>query len=61
MRGLDAMVYSHSHIDHIGYAGDILKTNPSMIIVAHEETRKLLARAKSPDRPVPRKPSTPRM
>lgn len=47
------LVYSHAHIDHIGYAGEIVKTNPSMIIVAHEETRKLLARAKDPARPVP--------
>jgi glyoxylase-like metal-dependent hydrolase (beta-lactamase superfamily II) len=48
-----AVIYSHAHIDHIGYAGEILKTNPSMTIVAHEETRKLLARAQDPARPLP--------
>jgi len=48
-----AMIYSHAHIDHIGYAGEILKTNPSMTIVAHEETRKLLSRAADNNRPVP--------
>jgi glyoxylase-like metal-dependent hydrolase (beta-lactamase superfamily II) len=48
-----AMVYSHAHVDHIGYAGEIVKSNPVMAIVAHEETRKLLVRAKDPARPVP--------
>lgn len=48
-----AMIYSHDHIDHIGYAGEILKTNPAMAVVAHEETRKLLMRAQDPNRPVP--------
>ena len=47
------LIYSHAHIDHIGYAGEIRKSNPSMTIVAHEETRKLLARAQDPARPVP--------
>lgn len=48
-----AMVYSHAHIDHIGYAGAVLKTNPAMQIIAHEETRKTLAVAADPMRPVP--------
>ena len=48
-----ALIYSHAHIDHIGYAGEIVKTNPSMKIVAHEETRKILARANDPARPLP--------
>ena len=48
-----ALIYSHAHIDHIGYAGEIVKTNPTMQIVAHEETRKLLVRANDAARPVP--------
>ena len=48
-----AMVYSHAHLDHIGYAGEILKSNPSMPIIAHEETRKTLAFANDPKRPIP--------
>jgi Metallo-beta-lactamase superfamily len=48
-----ALVYSHAHIDHIGYAGEVVKTNPGMQIVAHEETRKTLALANDPNRPVP--------
>jgi glyoxylase-like metal-dependent hydrolase (beta-lactamase superfamily II) len=49
-----ALVYSHAHIDHIGYAAEVVKTNPAMQIVAHEETRKALARANDPHRPVPK-------
>lgn len=44
------LVYSHAHIDHIGGARD-LGGNP--IILAHEETKKLLIRANDPNRPVP--------
>src|SRR6266404_5576623 len=33
------LIYSHAHIDHIGYAAEIQKSNPSMTITAHEETR----------------------
>lgn len=47
------LVYSHAHIDHIGFAAEIRKSNPGLIIVAHEETQRLLARAKDPKRPVP--------
>jgi glyoxylase-like metal-dependent hydrolase (beta-lactamase superfamily II) len=47
------IVYSHAHIDHIGGAGDIAKQFGKPAIVAHEETRKLLVRAKDPNRPVP--------
>jgi glyoxylase-like metal-dependent hydrolase (beta-lactamase superfamily II) len=47
------LLYSHAHIDHIGFAGEIQKTNPAMKIIAHEETQKLLTRAKDPRRPVP--------
>ena len=44
------LIYSHSHIDHIGGAGSL---GGQPIIVAHEETRKALARANDPRRPVP--------
>jgi glyoxylase-like metal-dependent hydrolase (beta-lactamase superfamily II) len=50
---IQTLIYSHAHIDHIGYAGEILKTNPSMSIVAHDETNKLLVRAQDPARPLP--------
>ena len=48
-----SFIYSHQHIDHIGYAAEIVKSNPSMEIIAHEETRKLLAKAEDPSRPLP--------
>ena len=44
------VVYSHFHIDHIGGVTD-LGGHP--IVIAHAETRRLLARAKDPKRPVP--------
>ncbi|MFZ0266427.1 MBL fold metallo-hydrolase, partial [Caulobacter sp.] len=44
------VVYSHSHIDHIGGVND-LGGHP--IIIAQAETHRLLARAKDPNRPVP--------
>lgn len=44
------LVYSHSHIDHIGGAKG-LGGNP--IIIAHEETKRLLVRANDPNRPMP--------
>ena len=47
------LIYSHAHIDHIGYAGEIQKSNPAMTIAAHEETRKILARAQDAARPLP--------
>lgn len=50
---IQTLIYSHAHIDHIGYAGQIVSSNPSMAIVAHGETAKLLARAQDPARPVP--------
>lgn len=43
------LVYSHAHSDHIGAA----KALNSPVIVAHEETKKLLDRAKDPNRPSP--------
>ncbi len=46
------LVYSHSHIDHIGGTMS-LNLNKNAIIIAHEETKRLLVRAKDPNRPVP--------
>lgn len=48
------VIYSHAHIDHIGAAGDFLSTlSKKPVIVAHEETRSILARAQDPKRPLP--------
>jgi glyoxylase-like metal-dependent hydrolase (beta-lactamase superfamily II) len=44
------LIYSHSHTDHIGGARE-LGAVPT--IIAHEETMRLLARAKDPNRPLP--------
>jgi glyoxylase-like metal-dependent hydrolase (beta-lactamase superfamily II) len=44
------LVYSHSHVDHIGGVNALGRV-PA--IVAHEETRRLLERAKDPNRPLP--------
>lgn len=44
------IVYSHSHIDHIA-GTKALGGNP--IIIAHEETLRLLKRAADPNRPLP--------
>lgn len=44
------VVYSHAHIDHIGAAKGL---GGAPVIVAHEETKKLLARANDPNRPLP--------
>src|SRR5712671_6769074 len=50
------IIYSHSHADHIGGAGGL---GGRRIIIAHEETRKLLARQRpepaGPDRDVQRR------
>ncbi len=43
-------MYSHSHTDHIGGTKS-LGGNP--VIIAQEETKRLLARASDPDRPSP--------
>jgi glyoxylase-like metal-dependent hydrolase (beta-lactamase superfamily II) len=45
-------VYSHAHIDHIGGAKS-LNLPKSTTIIAHEETKRLLDRAKDPNRPIP--------
>src|SRR5262249_51393547 len=47
-RPITHLIYSHSHADHIGGAGS-LGGHP--VIIAHEETKKLLARANDPERP----------
>jgi glyoxylase-like metal-dependent hydrolase (beta-lactamase superfamily II) len=44
------IVYSHAHIDHIGGA-KALGSTP--IVIAHEETSRLLSRASDPNRPMP--------
>jgi len=44
------LIYSHSHADHIGGAAGL---GGRPIIIAHEETKKLLARANDPQRPLP--------
>ena len=46
------LIYSHSHIDHIG-GTKILNLKPHTVIIAQEETKRLLLRAKDPNRPVP--------
>jgi glyoxylase-like metal-dependent hydrolase (beta-lactamase superfamily II) len=49
-RPITHVIYSHSHIDHIGGVND-LGGHPT--IIAHEETKRLLVRAKDPKRPPP--------
>ena len=44
------VIYSHSHVDHIGGVNDI---GARPIVIAHEETGKILARANDPRRPMP--------
>jgi glyoxylase-like metal-dependent hydrolase (beta-lactamase superfamily II) len=46
------LIYSHSHADHIGGAGS-LNLGKQTIIIAHDETKRLLVRANDPARPVP--------
>jgi glyoxylase-like metal-dependent hydrolase (beta-lactamase superfamily II) len=49
-KSITHLVYSHSHIDHIGGAGGL---GDIPTIIAHVETKNLLARAKDPQRPLP--------
>ncbi|HVF18541.1 MAG TPA: MBL fold metallo-hydrolase, partial [Steroidobacteraceae bacterium] len=44
------LIYSHSHVDHIGGATAL---GPVATIIAHEETKRLLARANDSKRPLP--------
>ncbi len=54
-RPVTHIVYSHAHSDHIGAAGEfIAKQKVKPLIVAHEETRRILARAKDARRPLPK-------
>ena len=46
------LIYSHSHIDHIGGTKS-LNLNKGVPIIAHEETQRLLLRAKDHNRPIP--------
>lgn len=46
------LIYSHSHIDHISGTKS-LGLNGRSIILAHEETKRLLLRANDSNRPVP--------
>jgi glyoxylase-like metal-dependent hydrolase (beta-lactamase superfamily II) len=45
-------IYSHHHADHVGGAGTLLN-GKHVVIIGHEETKRLLARANDPARPVP--------
>lgn len=47
------LIYSHAHVDHIGYAAQIVATNPNMQIIAHQETFDILTRANDANRPLP--------
>ncbi|MFS8116268.1 MBL fold metallo-hydrolase [Rhizobium jaguaris] len=49
-RPITHLIYSHAHFDHIGGAAD-LGGHP--IIIAQEETKRLLERSNDPKRPVP--------
>ena len=51
-KSITHLIYSHSHADHIGGAGS-LNLGKQAIIIAHEETKRLLLRAKDAARPVP--------
>ncbi len=47
------LIYSHAHIDHIGFASEVVAAHPGVEIVAHAETAAELARASDPARPLP--------
>jgi glyoxylase-like metal-dependent hydrolase (beta-lactamase superfamily II) len=47
------LVYSHAHSDHIGATADLIKGLKQPVIVAHQETKTILARAKDARRPLP--------
>jgi glyoxylase-like metal-dependent hydrolase (beta-lactamase superfamily II) len=46
------LIYSHAHIDHIGGTKS-LNLSKTTAIIAHEETKRLLDRARDPNRPIP--------
>ena len=47
------LIYTHAHTDHIGGAGAIKEKYPRVKILAHQDTKKILKRAKDPKRPEP--------
>jgi glyoxylase-like metal-dependent hydrolase (beta-lactamase superfamily II) len=50
------LIYSHSHKDPIGGAGKVVASvgaGGNVVIIAHEETKKLLAVVKDSERPLP--------
>src|SRR5688500_10959474 len=47
---LTHLIYSHSHTDHIGGVKDL---GPVPVVIAQEETKRLLLRDKDPRRPPP--------
>jgi glyoxylase-like metal-dependent hydrolase (beta-lactamase superfamily II) len=47
------LVYSHMHVDHIGGAGEILRQNPGIEIVAEEGVARFLSEQRDSTRPVP--------
>jgi glyoxylase-like metal-dependent hydrolase (beta-lactamase superfamily II) len=51
-KSITHLIYSHSHIDHIGGTKS-LNLSKSTIIIAQEETKRLLLRANDPNRPGP--------
>src|SRR5215203_2671738 len=51
-KAITHLIYSHSHADHIGGTKN-LNLDKQTAIIAHEETKRLLLRAKDVNRPVP--------
>lgn len=47
------LVYSHVHVDHIGGAGIVLQSNPSIEILAEDGTAEFLREMHDSHRPVP--------
>ena len=47
------LVYSHAHVDHIGFASSIVEAFPEVEIIGHEETAAILSRAEDARRPSP--------
>lgn len=47
------LIYSHAHVDHIGYASEIVAAFPDVEIVAHALTLDKLERAGDARRPLP--------
>jgi glyoxylase-like metal-dependent hydrolase (beta-lactamase superfamily II) len=43
-RDIKKLIYSHSHLDHIGAASVIKDAFPNVEIIAHEETKELITR-----------------